>query len=84
MIFVIVKIGGVQQQSGLLADDFGDARMGVTERIDADAANEIEVTVALQIVNVASFATVECERITGIVLEQVFALQMHNFLSGGQ
>ena len=82
LILVVVEVGGMDQQAGLLADDFHDARMGVPERVDADAGEEIEVAAALQIVKVAAFSAGQSERITGIILEQVVALQVHDGLGG--
>ncbi|MGA2119477.1 MAG: hypothetical protein ABSH56_32595 [Bryobacteraceae bacterium] len=65
-----------------MADDLDDAGMGVAERIDADAGNQIEVTAALQIVHPAPLSARQDERITGIILEEVGALQIHDGLSG--
>ena len=36
----------------LLADQFHDARMSVSKRVHADAGDEIEVTLAVEIVDI--------------------------------
>ena len=43
LILVVVEIRGVDQQSGLLADDFGQTRVGVAERVHADTGDQIQV-----------------------------------------
>jgi len=58
---VVIKIRSVQQQASLLTNDFGYAGMGVTEGIDSDTADEIEIAVAVEIVDVATFAAMKGE-----------------------
>ncbi len=82
LVLVIVKIGAVNQQAGLLANDFQNARMSVTERVDADAGEEIEIAAAFQIVNIAALSARQNERITGVVLQEILALQLLNLLRG--
>ena len=50
LILVIVEIRRMDQQPGLFADDFGQARMGVTERVDADTGDEVQVALAGHII----------------------------------
>ena len=47
MCFVEEEIGGVEQARALAADGFFDRGMRVAERGDADAAEQIEVVVAV-------------------------------------
>jgi hypothetical protein len=56
--------------------------MGVSQRIDADAGYEIQVTVAFQIIDAAALSARQDKRITGVVLQQVFPLQVHYLLGG--
>ena len=42
LVLVIVEIGGVDQQRGLLADHLDDARMRVAQRVHADAGDKIQ------------------------------------------
>ena len=51
LILVVVKVGSVDQQSGLLANRRDNPRMRVSQRVHADAGDEIQVAVAFQIVN---------------------------------
>src|ERR1035437_3418697 len=46
LVLVIVEIRGMDQQRGLVADDLDQARMGVTQRVDTDAGDEVQVTLA--------------------------------------
>ena len=48
LVLVIVEIRGMDEQSGLLTNHFGHARMGVAERVDADAGDEIQIAAALR------------------------------------
>ena len=66
----------MDEQGGLLADHFHDARMRVTQRVDADAGDEIEVARAIHIVDVTAFATMHHQRIAAIVLKQVLAFEI--------
>ena len=52
LILVIVEIGAMDELRRLLADQFHDARMSVSKRVHADAGDEIEVTLAVEIVDI--------------------------------
>jgi hypothetical protein len=83
---VVVKIRGVDEQRGLLADRFDDAGMGVTQRVDADTCNEVEIAVTVDVVNIAALSLVYDQWIAAIVLEQVLAFQIDDgvYGEGGQ
>ena len=70
------------QQRGLVANHLHDARMRVAQRVDADAGDEIQVTLALGVLHIASLAARQRQRITGIILEQIFALEFDDGLCG--
>jgi hypothetical protein len=72
----------VDQQPGLLANHRDNPRMRVSQRIHADAGDEIQVTMAFQIVNMAALSAREDQRITGVVLQHVIPLQVHRLLGG--
>ena len=70
----------MDHQPGLLADDLGNARMRVAEGVDADAGEQVQVTAAFQVVNPATLAARQHQRIAGIVLQQVLFFQVHDLL----
>src|SRR5699024_6532123 len=57
-----VEIGDVQEGAGGLADRFGDGRMGVTERRDGESTDEVEVLIALGVVEPAASAADKSRR----------------------
>ncbi len=75
LILVIVEIGGVQQQGGLLADRFHQTRMRMPQRINADARQQIQVALSGQIINVTAAAMMQREWIACIVLQKILALE---------
>ena len=54
------------------------------ERVDADAGDEIEIALAIEIVNVRALPAAQNQRIAGIVLQKVFAFQVHDGLGSGR
>ena len=75
LISVVIEIGRVKQAAGLFADHLDQPRMRVAERVDADARDEVEIALARWIEDVAAFAALEHQRIAGVGLEQVLALE---------
>src|SRR5215204_7194944 len=57
--FVIVKVGNVDDFPGLLDEGFGDLRIGVTETAHGNAAAEVEVTLASDVVNITAGAVAD-------------------------
>src|ERR1022692_3004526 len=82
LVFVVVKIRGVDQQGGLLADHLDDAGMRVAQRFDADARDEVEVAGTIDVVNVTALSPVHDQWIAAVVLEQVLAFQIDNGVGG--
>ena len=78
LILVVVEIGSVQQQAGLLANHFREARVRVAQRVDADAGDEIQIALAGSVVDIAAFAALQKQRIARVILQQILALQRAN------
>ena len=70
----------MNQRRRLLPDYLDDAWMRVPQRIDADSRDEIQVALAFQVVNVSAFPAAENQRIAGVILEKIFAFQVHHGL----
>ena len=66
----------MEDEAGLFAEDPGETRMRVAEGIYADAGDEIEITRARSVVDVAALAAMQNQRITGVVLEQVLLFEI--------
>ena len=64
LVLVVIQIRTVDQQSGLLADDLQDPRMGMSQRVDPDAGYEIEIAAAFRIVHIAAFTAHQRQRVT--------------------
>ncbi len=75
LVGVVVEIRGVQQAAGLLADHLHQTGVRVAERVHADAGDEVEVALAGWVKHITAFAAVQYERVAGIGLEQVLALE---------
>ena len=58
--------------------------MRVAQRVDANSGDEIQISLAIQIVNIGALPTMERQRIAAIILKQVFPLQFHHGLRSGQ
>ena len=67
---------------GLLANGLDDARMGMPQGIHADAGHEIQVAAAVGVKYITALAARHHQRIAGVVLKQVFALQVDDGLGG--
>jgi len=78
---VVVEVGAVDEFSGLLADDFGQARVGVAEGGDADAGDKVEVFFALVVVKVDAFALPHDQRVASVALEDVVGFEFDEFVS---
>ena len=55
---MIVKIGCVQNEPGLFANDFGEARVRIAESVYADSSDQVEVAFAGGVVHVAALTAV--------------------------
>ena len=73
----------MHQQRRLVANHLDDARMRVPQGVHADAGDEVQVAVAVDIVHVASLAAMDHDRIAGVILKKVLAFQVHHILGGG-
>jgi hypothetical protein len=70
-VLVVIQIGTVNQAPGLFANHFGEARMRVSQCVDANACQQIEIALAGSIVKVAAFTALQHHRVTGVILEQI-------------
>jgi len=59
LVFVIIKVRDMDHAAGLALDCLEYSRMRVTERIDADPAEEIEVALPLIVPEIDAFARVK-------------------------
>ena len=84
LVLVIVKIGAVDQQAGLLADHLEEARVGVSQRVHADSGDEIQIAAAFRVVDVAAFAAGQNQRIAGIILEVTYSRSRSMTACGGR
>lgn len=83
LVAMEVEVRGVDEESGLFADHFGDAGMGVAEGIDTDAGDEVEIAFAVEIIEIDAFAAVEDQRVAAVVLEQILLFEFDDLLRRG-
>ena len=76
LVFVVKKIGSVDQARGLLLDHPHDARMILAESIHPDTGDEVEIAFARSVPHVRTVATHQNERMTRVVLEQILTLKV--------
>src|SRR5438128_5998965 len=58
--------------------------MSVAQRVNTDPGYEIEVALAVEIVNIGAFPAAQNQRIAAVVLQKIFAFQLHDGLGGGR
>ena len=80
LILVIVKIGGVQNQRGLFANHLGEPGMGISQRVHANAGDQIEVPVAGGVLYVTAFAAMQDQRVAGVVLDQKLLFEIDDIV----
>ncbi len=76
LILVAIQIRDMDQAGGLLANGFHDARVRVAQRIHSQAGNEVEILLALDVVQENSLAAFEGDRVAVIGLEKITALKV--------
>ena len=72
---VVEKVGGVDQQTRLLADCSHDPRVILTQRVDPDSSDEIEVTLAIDVPHPRPVAPMKDQRIAAVILQQILLLE---------
>src|SRR5581483_5087784 len=77
LVLVIKKIRRVNQLAGLLLKHFLNGRMSMPERIHADAAQEIEIALALRIPQINSAPTREEDFLPVISRQKQFLFVPH-------
>jgi len=75
---VEVEVGGVDEGAALADDGFDDDRVGVAERVDANAAEQVEVAAALLVDEVHALAPLEEEGIAVVGGKQKSRLSLAN------
>jgi hypothetical protein len=70
----VVEVRGVDKCGRLVGNCLCHHRVGVTEDVHGEAADEVEVLLAIHVPNTGAFATVQHKGLTPVVLEQVLAL----------
>jgi len=75
---VVIEIGAVNQASHLLTNHFCEAGVRVTQSVDADTGEQIEIPFARRVVHVTPFPTLQHYRIALVILEQVLLFQIDN------
>ena len=63
----------------LVANHFNDAGMGMTQSVDTQPRQEVEVAAALNIVKVHPLAASNGQRVASVSVQQVFLFQGNNF-----
>ena len=71
----------MDQARGLFLNGRDDARMVLPQRIDADAGDEIEIALAVDIPHVRAVAALENERMAGVILQQILLFEIDDGLS---
>ena len=82
LVFVVEEIRSMDQARSLFLNGGDDARMVLSERIDADAGDEIEIALAVDVPHVRSVAAHKNERMAGIVLQEIAGLKRGDVNAG--
>src|SRR5207237_7348085 len=77
-----VQIRGVPDQPRLLHERFTDAGIGVSDADGGDAADEVEVALAVRVEHPAPLAPNQRDRLRAVVLEQHRLGALHEILVG--
>src|SRR5262249_5407144 len=80
LVFVIVEIGSVNKTSGLITNRLHDSWVCVAQRIDSNSRNQIEVLLALYVVEVNTLPALEDHRVAVVGLQNVAAFQVGDLL----
>src|SRR5579863_9809556 len=76
LIFVIVEIRNVHQLGRLLTNRLHDPRMRMPQRIHPQPGDEIQVALALQVIQKHALAAAEGDGITVVSLQQVLLFKV--------
>jgi len=82
LILVVVEIRDVDQLRRLLANRLDDARMRVPQGIHSQPGNEVEILLALDVVEKHSLAPRQHHWIAAISRQQIFPFEFRNLLKG--
>ena len=82
LILVVIKVGDVDDLGRLVANHLHDAGMRMTQRVDAQPGQEIEIALALDVKDVHALAARNGQRIAGIGVQQILLFPIDNLLVG--
>ena len=82
LILVVKKIRRVDQPRRLFLNDADDPRMILAERVHADARDEIEISLAVDVPHVRTVAANQNQRVTRVVLQQILTLEFDDVQRG--
>jgi hypothetical protein len=80
LLLHVVEVRDVHHLRDLVLDRLHPSGVGVSQGVHGDARDEVEVLVALGVVQVASLPVGERQLYAAVVLEQVFRAQLFDFL----
>src|ERR1041385_449475 len=75
LVFVVKKIGSMNQPSRLLLNDADDPRVVLAEGVHADTGDEIEIALTRGVPHPGAVAANQNERMARVTLEQIPALE---------
>ena len=76
LVLVAVEVRNVDQFGGLVTNRLHDSRVRVAERVDAQAGDEVEVLLPLEVEEENSFAALKGDRVAVVSLEKIAALEV--------
>ena len=76
---IVEVVGAVQDRVGALFEALHDRGMAVTETVDGDTADEVEVLVAVLIEDVSAFAALDGKGHTDVVAVEVLVTVFDDF-----
>src|SRR2546421_11487173 len=78
LIFVVIEIREMDSSRSLLANDLHDSGMGMSQRINTQSRDKIQIASAFEIVEKNTFPARQHDRITVIGLQQKAAFALEN------
>ena len=76
---IVEVVGAVQNRVGALFEALHDRGMAVTETVDGDTADEVEVLVAVLIEDVSAFAALDGKGHTDVVAIEILVAVLDDF-----
>src|SRR6185312_3838896 len=76
LVLVVKEVGSMDQARGLFLNRRDDTRVILPQRIHADAGNEIEITLAIDVPHVGAIAAMEHKRVARVILQQILLFEL--------